>query len=103
MMGSSIRQPVPPDRGPATVVGQCPIFRGVSCKLVQHHRRGLSGFRLKGYVWTADFRIACAIGCKLAPDDFQKRYAVPTAMAQQLVGSRQRLDAVIDRSHEVGS
>src|SRR5262245_1560630 len=34
-------------------------------------------------------------------DNLQEGYAVPTAMAQQLMGACQRLDAVIDRSHDI--
>src|SRR5215831_19043820 len=103
MMFNTIRRPRPPDRYPAPVVGQCPIFNGVGCKLVQHHRRCLRSFWLKCYAWAADFRIACGVGRKFTPDEFGKRYAMPTAVAQQLVGARQGLDAMIDRSHEVGS
>src|SRR5262249_37446747 len=47
--------------------------------------------------------IACGVGRKFTSDNLQERYAMPTAVAQQLVGARQGLDAVIDRSNEIRS
>src|SRR5262245_7959636 len=68
---------------------------------MQHHAQSRSGFHLKRYVWSTDLSVVCEIGCKFALHDLFEWYAVPPAVAQELMGSRQRLYALTEPGHIV--
>jgi hypothetical protein len=66
---SAALQPPPSQQQPASVPGECAVFRCIGAQLVNNHCQRLGGFTFQGYVRAAAFTSARSIRCKFTFDD----------------------------------
>src|SRR5262245_9592296 len=97
----TILQPPPSDRHSTDPVGECTILCGVGGQFVKNSCDRLCSLRFHGHAWTFGLGISPCVGLQFPSNDFSQRGAAPVILAQQLMCTRQRLDATIQSSHEI--
>src|SRR5262245_14419779 len=94
---------MPTDRHAPLVGRERAILCGVGGELMQHHGHRLTCLRLQNDFGAANLSVvAGGVRCKLAANEFCKRYPIPPAGAQQLVCCCHRANASIERRYEIG-